>query len=294
MEEFGHSSDNEDSGLLSDLRAIGTRSAFARLSNSDDSDDSGGARAANSDDSDDSDNETPTTAPRLGEAAPRRGKAAPRLGEDNFDLLKKAKAKIAEKSRANATGVFAGASSDSAAKLEVNVDLNDEKNLADLEDPGLKEHMRRARERLVEQERAMDTLPTPDALKREDARARQALSSIMTGLKDQQMNLQCALEEISLHSSNADRLATGDMPHGYPKTGTRSVDANLQGNMRHLAKRISGTAASVGDTLTVLAELERHLTLARRNYEAVVDGYARRVERLEQSKREITDELAEK
>lgn len=176
------------------------------------------------------------------------------LGEDNHELLQRAKPNLsyAELKRAH------------------QVDLNDAKHLADLEDPGLQAHMDRARKHLADHERAAAALPDAAALHSADVEARRALSSLMTGLKAQQMALQVACDNVLLAAANARRLAAGDWPHGYPGGGLSDK------NITHLGNAVASAGDDLLSIVTAFGAFENGLTLARRAYEDAITGQARR------------------
>ena len=183
------------------------------------------------------------------------------LGDDVLDVREKAR-KIIEARRGG----------EATAANKTNVDLNNAKNLADLEDPDLTERMRRARLTAAEHEEARNRLPRADDLKRVDTEARRALSALMSALKEQQMRIRCVCDEILLSATNVDRLAAGDQPHGYPSTKDIAVTPVMKKCMDHLRKKIKGSGSELESIKEALDEFERNLTVTRRNYETVVDG----------------------
>lgn len=205
----------------------------------------------------------------------------PDLGEDSFDVRLRARARAVEAGEGalgpppGAPGVASkpgGRESEKAPcydelRRRYQVDLNSEENLGDLEDPGLAEHMRRRREEREALEAARASLPRKEELKRGDAEGRRALSSLTARLKDQQMALQVAGDEVHAHASNVGKYSDGAQPHGYPPV------SGPQGPvLRHLQAKLMEAVKALGDITVALDEFERDLTLARRGYEFVVDG----------------------
>jgi len=214
------------------------------------------------------------------------------LGEDILEIRLRAKAAASE---ASATAAAATSAETQARYEELRrkhqVDLNNEKHLDDLEDRGLMEHMRRAREHFRANAEQEALLPSREDLQRGDTEGRRALSSLMTKLKEQQMALQCACDEVHAHATNAGRLARNEQPHGYPSVGKPPSEAAAK-CLAHLEKKVM---AAVGDLTGIIAALEvfeRDLTLARRSYEGVVDGLRRRGEHFEAAYK--AEEAAEK
>jgi hypothetical protein len=187
-------------------------------------------------------------------------------------------------------------------KTRYQVDLNNAANLADLEDPRLRTHMELARQRLAEYQLGVLKLPQLDELVKGDTAGRRDLSALMVTLKEQQMALQCACDDLILQESNVGRLANGEQPHGYPALGTRRAPAapaspardgsgvpeGLAQNLGHLAKKLASIGAGLGESVKAVESFERSLTLARRNYETVVDGLRRRQDHYELAYREAT------
>jgi hypothetical protein len=161
----------------------------------------------------------------------------------------------------------------------IQVDLNDERNLADLEDPGLRKHMEWARAHLAQQESKLAELPALEGIDQTDRAGRRSLSALMVALKEQQMNLQCASDEVLLEATNVGRLANGEKPHGYPAANEPLVaETALAKNFAHLQKKLVNAGDALTAVLLALADFERDLTLGRRNYETVVDGLRRHVD----------------
>jgi hypothetical protein len=187
------------------------------------------------------------------------------LGEDNHDLLRRAKPPLnyEELKRAH------------------QVDLNDAKHLADLEDPGLLAHMDQARKHLADHERAAAALPDDESLRRADVEARRSLSSLMTSLKTQQMALQVACDNVLLAATNAQRLVAGDWPHGYPGSGISEK------NVTHLGRKVASAGEDLLGIVATFGAFENELTLARRAYEVAISGQTRRSQCFEVAYAEI-------
>jgi hypothetical protein len=195
----------------------------------------------------------------------------PSLGEDNFDVLQRARKADSAQRRYD------------ELRREHQVDLNDAKQLADLEDPGLVAHMDRARKQLANHERNQAALPSEESLRRGDTDARRALSSLMTSLKTQQMALQVACDDVLLQATNAQKLADGGQPHGYPAADDLSPQEHAAKSFEYLGKKVSAAGNDLAQIVTALEGFERELTLARRAYENAVDGLARRGQYFEEA-----------
>jgi hypothetical protein len=166
-------------------------------------------------------------------------------------------------------------------RRQYQVDLNEEKHLEDLEDKGLVEHMRVARRRLAEGDAERATLPSRVTLLRDDMATRRALSALMTKLKEQQMTLQCACDEVHAQATNVGRLAGAEQPHGYPPVGEELPSMAMVGCLTHLSSKMMSAVCDLNGISAALGEFERDLTLARRGYEAVASGLRQRGEHFE-------------
>lgn len=170
-----------------------------------------------------------------------------------------------------------------ALQKQYQVDLGREENLADLEDKGLMEHMHRARAQLAECVAARAQLPSGESLKAGDTAARRALSALATQLKEQKMALQCASDEAHAQAANVGKLVAGLQPHGYPPIPHPRDIGTLGPGLAHLEVKMAGVIKDLGDVYAELEGFERGLTLARRDYEAVVDGLTQRAEHFEKA-----------
>ena len=193
----------------------------------------------------------------------------PSLGEDNLDVIQKARSAVTAQRRYD------------ELKRQHQVDLNDAKQLTDLEDAGLQAHMDQARKQLANHERNQASLPSTESLRRHDEDARRALSSLMTNLKAQQMALQVACDDVLLQATNAQKLAEGGRPHGYPTTDGAAK------SYEYLGKKLTAAGNALTQLALELEVFERELTLARRLYEGTVNGLARRGQHFENAYFEV-------
>jgi hypothetical protein len=120
-----------------------------------------------------------------------------------------------------------------------------------------------------------------ESLRRADVEARRALSSLMTSLKTQQMALQVACDNVLLAATNAQRLAAGDWPHGYPGSGVSEK------NVTHLGRKVASAGEDLLGIVATFGAFENELTLARRAYEVAISGQTRRSQCFEAAYAEI-------
>lgn len=164
-----------------------------------------------------------------------------------------------------------------ALQEKYKIDLNDEKNLVDLEDHGLIEHMKQARLDLSIYMESLPKIPCSKDLHEQDTAARRALSAIVTDLKSQQMAMQIACDDLLLQAINAQKLAKGGHPYGYPP----SPPSQLGPGFDHLGLKMRGIGDELARIVDAFQNFECNLTLVRRLYEVVVDGWMRRGEHYE-------------
>jgi hypothetical protein len=199
----------------------------------------------------------------------------PSLGEDNLDIIQRAR-------KANSARCCYD-----ELKQQHQVDLNDAKQLADLEDPGLQAHMDRARKQLASHELALAALPSSSVLQTGNAAVRRALSNLMVSLKNQQMAIQVACDNVLLHATNAQKIADGGQPHGYPATDGGPLPTHVAKTINYLGQQVVSVGNDLTQAVKGLEEFERELTLARRQYENTVDGLVRRGQYFEDAYAEI-------
>ena len=163
------------------------------------------------------------------------------------------------------------------------LDLNDEKNLTDLEDANLQEHMRLAREQAIAFNIELGRLPALAELVQDSLTAGQALSAVSSGITAHLMAIQCASDEVQLAARNAGRLAGGCQPHGYPAAGPAAL--------LHLEKKIDTITTTLGAAIVALESLAREHTLARRMHDQALGKQKRRCEHFETAFTELVTEL---
>lgn len=109
-------------------------------------------------------------------------------------------------------------------------------------------------------------------MQRSNIEANRALSSLMTSLKAQQMAMQIVNDNIMLQAMNAQKLAEGGQPHGYPAESGSLATKSFE----LLGKKLQASGNDLSQIVTALEGIERDLTLARRASESAFDGLARR------------------
>lgn len=156
------------------------------------------------------------------------------------------------------------------------VDLNDERNLADLEDKGLMSHMDKARAALAEQAKRHQELPKQNEIRARHVKNLRAFSSLVQGLQNAGQELLCGVEDAFIQSSNATKLSKGDRPHSFPDV-PKGAPANREAIVK-LAEKISSSAGQCQKTNTAITDTVNGIDVLRREYEMVVDAYAKHLE----------------
>lgn len=167
------------------------------------------------------------------------------------------------------------------------VDLNDERHLAELEDKGLAGHMESARSELASQELKRQALPRLDAVCAQHVKNKQQASHLVRTLQAAGLEAQCGVEDAFLQASNAGKLAAGHAVHGgrEPLTavaGYQSALKTLGGKTEEAARAFQAAAAAMAATVNGLDVLRRDqevvvdgLTALLRHYQASHDALAR-------------------
>jgi hypothetical protein len=203
----------------------------------------------------------------LRRAGAQGGIRAPALGEDLLEVLAR---KRTPEERARIL-------------RSQQIDLNSEAHLDDLEDAALLEHMREAREARDAAEARRAAGPEPAAVEHGEAAMRRAMSALMTGLTDQLMAIRCACDDVHVQATSAGQLAEHRRPHGYPmyghglgygrgSGGGPPPSPELAACLQHLKSKLDAITQALTGSVEGLVALERHLTLARREHEALAEA----------------------
>lgn len=211
--------------------------------------------------------------------------AGPLLGEDILSIRRQAVERAAEGDRkkraARLLGERLGDGGPDSAGAEAptfatnlaerrreQVDLNAGAALSRLrlEDPRLTAHMN-ARRELAEASSPGDRPPPLGTLRAENREACRGLSTVTLSLKEANMALRCAVEEVLLEADNAEKLACGISPHGYPPEA-----GGAPPRLRHMSRRLAAAGASLSRLLQALEQTEADLTVARRLHDTATAG----------------------
>ncbi len=161
--------------------------------------------------------------------------------------------------------------------------LDDEANLAGLEDPDLVVHMERARstyaENLISEKRCG---PDPAALKATHKQVLVDINSLLRAVEEQKAERQRNTDEICVHSSNAKRLSVGAVAHVPPPHGYPVLKAPVAPECLEAFKRLGAQIAEDGDmsqkSVAFCEDTLKRLTLLRRSIEGLLDGLWRLAE----------------
>jgi hypothetical protein len=120
------------------------------------------------------------------------------------------------------------------AGIENQLDLNDPKNLFDLEDPALQAHMDQARKILQEHETAQKLLPTQESLKSQNVEISSSLSNLILMVKSNQMILQISSDNLSMQDSK--KIISINNEIGIVIKGLKDFERDLE-LMRHVYEK---------------------------------------------------------
>ena len=176
-----------------------------------------------------------------------------------------------------------GAVSTEELRKAVQVDLNDEAQLGDLEDPTLMGHMDEARAQLADQLRAAAELPAMESIMASEVSARRRFSLLTNTLRDCQRNLATARDNILLQSTNAEKMSMGLTPHGFP-----AGDARCTNQLKHLSSAIDDVGNAVAQICDALDAAQCEMTRARREIETATVGFGQRCEHYESAWNELS------
>ena len=149
------------------------------------------------------------------------------------------------------------------------IDLNDEHNLADLEDKGLRSHMERARAILADEEKSKAALPSQETIRANHIKNLRQFSALIGALREADLEMQNGVEDTFLQARNAARLGVGEQPHAFPpipkgKPANSEALAMLGDKTDKAAKACQASSAAVTATI-------QSLDVLRRESEVVVD-----------------------
>jgi hypothetical protein len=181
-----------------------------------------------------------------------------------------------------ATGAELGCATDDLRKA-FQICLDDEANLAGLEDPDLVEHMELARatyaEKLISEKRYA---PNLDELKANHKQILVEINSLLRAMEEQKAERQRNTDEICVHGSNAKRLSACPVanvppPHGYP-----ALKSPVPPECLEAFKRLSVQIAEDGElsqkSVAFCEDALKKLTLLRRGIEGLLDALWRLAE----------------
>jgi myosin heavy subunit len=174
------------------------------------------------------------------------------------------------------TSSRAGTDLTKALAKKFQVSLDDEKNIKELEDPDLVQHMADARSRLTELERKYGDIPAESELAEKYAQTLRTLSSGITTLTEKSRALQAQAEQMHLGSSNALKLSRGEQPHGYP--AVKPKPPKNAAALKKLGESVEAVAKATEKVHEELATLRNNLTVMRRDFEFVVDNQKKVIE----------------
>jgi hypothetical protein len=173
------------------------------------------------------------------------------------------------------------------------VDLNDERNLVGLEDPGLLSHMEGARRRLAEQDRALSRLPCREALREDYVSALGMVAGVLALAEELLTDEREHVELAFLLPRQVSAFAAGQTPHGAarPLPAAAAADPAVGAALAFIAKKGEAVAVAFEKDLEALSETRSRLFVARRKLESVCDGLLALLEGAEEERRLLREYL---
>lgn len=171
------------------------------------------------------------------------------------------------------------------------IDLNEEENLAHLEDPGLVAHMRSARSQLARHQEALARLPRRESLR--------TLHLDSVGAVSRQLREFDAYDMLNREQvEHAHRLARiiGDVARRRPIHGFSGVlspaaaaDPSVAKVLRHLQEKAEGVARAYEEAVDRVKAMKGEVFAARQKIERAGDGLLKLVEGGEEERRRLRE-----
>jgi hypothetical protein len=157
----------------------------------------------------------------------------------------------------------------------IQVDLNIEKNLSELEDPILIQHIADSRKKLEEytKKNQENIIKTKEILNNELTEFSKKSSQNISILNKINSSLSNNIEYIIVQYSNIKKLKNDEVPYGYPAleyTLGQLSKKSFQDNLDYLAKKLETPIDHVIDSNTELLELEKSINVTARNYNILI------------------------
>ena len=157
----------------------------------------------------------------------------------------------------------------------IQVDLNIEKNLSELEDPILIQHIADSRKKLEEytKKNQENIIKTKEILNNELTEFSKKSSQNISILNKINASLSNNIECIIVQYSNIKKLKNDEVPYGYPVleyTLGQLSKKSFQANLDYLANKLETPIDNVIDSNTELLELEKSINVTARNYNILI------------------------
>lgn len=155
------------------------------------------------------------------------------------------------------------------------IDLNDERNLLELEDPILTNHMLESRKTLEDYKKMYESkeiVKTKEEIDNELLDNSRLSASCMLSINENNATLFNSLENIILQNTNLLKLNNGETPHGFPQVEDYTKINALQFKkiVDHLNKRITDPLNTIIKSNENLIKLERNMKKIITSYEILI------------------------
>jgi len=180
-----------------------------------------------------------------------------------------------------------------ALKKKNQIDLNDEKNLAPLEDPTLVDHMRAARGRLTSYKKALERLPKKDALWNDFLKEARGMSDVIREMEDSILGNRGEVEVAYRQGRVLRELLEGKTPHGFSPLGQSArTDTGARDSLTLSAKKADEVAATFEGFLDDFEKMKVKIFVLRRDIDKTFDGMQKLYEAAEEERRITREYLA--
>jgi hypothetical protein len=159
-----------------------------------------------------------------------------------------------------------------ALKKRYQVDLGQEVNAQNLEDPTLVQHI--AEQRAALREQGLAAPPAREALTLRHSKCKQLNSAALQALDAGSTALRNLTDELETRCGHVTALAHGSKPHGFPVAPEGAL-AGAAPSLLYLNRELLSIVSRLTETSELLTKSLRDFTVVRREAEAVADGRER-------------------
>jgi hypothetical protein len=155
------------------------------------------------------------------------------------------------------------------------IDLNDEKNLLELEDPVLIKHMYESRKMLDETIKKNNEIvftQTKEDLEKELINQARDVSLYISNVKKSTNIFSTNIENLIVQNNNLNKLYNGENPYGYPEISnfTKIDSIIFKKIINHINNKLSPLSNELNDANIQMVELEKKISIIITNYNLLI------------------------